>query len=264
MEIGMNAAKAVVQGNWKRKLKRWLFNRYFRWEIFDPRPEIPDVEADFWPLHDACKPFTMTSTERLYALYKAVEYIVRCDVPGDFVECGIWRGGSVMMMALTLRKLGAARRIHCFDTFEGMPPPTDVDIKRDTGETAAAILARTEKREGDHFWGIAGLDLARRNIASTGYPLDLVSFHKGRVEETIPGEAPGQIAILRLDTDWYESTQHELVHLYPRLVSGGVLIIDDYGYWQGSTKATDEYLAQSRTKLLLNRIGDQGRIAVKP
>src|SRR4029077_10587503 len=84
----------------------------------------PDLDPGFAPLYEACRHATMTSVERLYALYKAVEYAVRAGVDGDFVECGVWRGGSVMMMALALQRFGdAGRKLHCFDTFAGMPPP---------------------------------------------------------------------------------------------------------------------------------------------
>ena len=227
------------------------------------QPRLPDLDSEFWPLYAACGAATMTSVERLFALYKAIEYLSRHDIRGGFVECGVWRGGSVMMMALALQKFGARRNIYCFDTFEGMPPPTSEDIRHDSGESAASILARSERREGDLMWGIAGLDLVKRNVASTGYPMELVSFCKGRVEETIPTSAPPQIALLRLDTDWYESTKHELVHLYPRLVSDGVLIVDDYGFWRGARKAVDEYFRERHEKVLLNRIDDTGRIAIR-
>ena len=205
----------------------------------------------------------MTSIERLYALYKAIEYVVRSDISGDFVECGVWRGGSVMMMALALNRLGATRRIACFDTFDGMPAPGAEDASLATGESAASILARTRKRDGDHIWAIAALDLVRQNVDSTGYPADLVSYHPGRVEDTLPAEAPPSVALLRLDTDWYESTKHELVHLYPRLVKGGILIIDDYGFWRGSRKATDEYMTECKTNLFLSRIDDAARIGIR-
>ena len=78
----------------------------------------------------------------------------------------------------------------------------------------------------------------------------------------IPKYLPGEIALLRLDTDWYKSTQHELIHLYPLLVGSGVLIIDDYGHWQGAKKAVDEYFSDK--KILLNRIDYTGRISIKP
>ena len=245
----------------KRKLKRWLLDRYFRWEALAAERE--DIEADFWPLHDACKPFTLTSAERLYALYKTVEYLTRQQIPGDFVECGVWKGGSVMMMALALQKFGdMTRRIHCFDTFEGMTAPTEFDVHRDTKESASVTLARSERRE-DNLWVIAPLEVVQRNMAGTGYPTDLVTYHRGKVEDTVPGSAPGQIALLRLDTDWYESTKHELIHLYPPLVRGGILIIDDYGEWQGARKAVDEFLGETKPRLFLSRIDQTGRVAVK-
>src|SRR5262249_58217181 len=105
----------------------------------------------------------------------AVEHTVRHDVPGDFVECGVWRGGSVMTMALALQRLGATRRIHCFDTFEGMPPPTGADVRHETGEDAAAVLARTPRPDRGYMLAMAALDLVKQNIRSTGYPDELVS-----------------------------------------------------------------------------------------
>ena len=221
---------------------------------------LADMDQEFWPLHEACRAATLTSAERLYALYKAVEYIVRNDIPGDFVECGVWRGGSVMMMALALRHFGGlGRRLHCFDTFEGMSPPGPRDIRHDTGEFATDIL-----QDRSHaFWAVATLDVVRENLAKTDYPPELVTYCQGKVEETLPSAAPSRIALLRLDTDWYESTKHELVHLYPRLAMGGVLIIDDYGFWRGARQATDEYFRDIPSATLLNRTDATGRIGVK-
>jgi O-methyltransferase len=247
----------------KSTIMRRLCGREFQSGARTP-PQLPDVEPQFWPLCETCRPFTMTSTERLYALYKAVEHVVSRGVAGNLVECGVWRGGSVMMMGLTLKALGATKHIHCFDTFEGMPPPTAADVRHETGESAAGILARTEKKDGDYMWAVASLDDVLKNVGSTGYPLSLVSFERGRVEKTIPAAAPLQIALLRLDTDWYESTKHELEHLYPRLSPGGVLIIDDYGFWRGARKAVDEYMAGLKNPPFLARIDDTGRIAIIP
>jgi len=114
------------------------------------------------------------------------------------------------------------------------------------------------------MWALAPLERVQQNMASTGYPAELVRYHKGKVEDTLPEAAPDGVALLRLDTDWYESTRHELVHLYPRLASGGVLIIDDYGFWRGSREATDEYLESVGWPVLLTRVDQSGRIGVKP
>jgi len=118
-------------------------------------------------------------------------------------------------------------------------------------------------KESGVVWAYGALEEVKRNLLSTGYPAERIFFVKGKVEETIPMSAPAQIALLRLDTDWYESTYHELVHLYPRLSSGGVLIIDDYGHWKGARRAVDAYISEQKLRLLLNRIDYTGRICVK-
>src|SRR5438034_593928 len=138
--------------------------------------------------------------------------------------------------------------------------PTEKD-RTNIGEPAADVLRRRPKTS--NVWAIAGLDDVREGMAETGYPAERVHFHPGRVEETIPGEAPAEIALLRLDTDWYESTRHELVHLYPRLSEGGVLLVDDYGHWAGAKRAVDEYFATEAPPLLLSRIDYTGRIGIK-
>jgi hypothetical protein len=204
----------------------------------------------------------MTTPPRVYALVRAVEYVASRDVPGAIVECGVWRGGSMMAAALTLRRVGAANRnLYLYDTFAGMPPPSEADTTR-SGECAADLLAQND--ETSHIWAIASLEDVRTAMLSVGYPQDRIHFVEGLVEETLPGTAPDEIALLRLDTDWYESTKHELEHLYPRLAPGGVLILDDYGHWQGARRAADEYLAENGITLLLNRIDSTARLAVKP
>ena len=205
----------------------------------------------------------MTSVERLYALYKAVEYLCAAKIPGSFVECGVWRGGSMMCAALSLMRAGdTSRPLYLYDTFEGMVSPEAIDVDL-TGQPASAQLATEQRGADSHIWAYSPLDAVRENIASTGYPASMVHYVKGPVEETIPGTMPDSIALLRLDTDWYASTRHELQHLFPRLVKGGVLIIDDYGHWQGARRAVDEYFAGGDVKILLNRIDYTGRIGVR-
>ena len=229
-----------------------------------PSAALADLEPEFWPLYEACRAQTMTSVERLYALYKAVEYVVRHAIPGDFVECGVWRGGSMMMLALALQSFGIFDRVlYGFDTFEGMPMPDEVDVRHADGAPAAALLAQSPKTENEPMWALSSFETVVRNIAATGYPPQHVTCIIGRVEETLSAHAPERIALLRLDTDWYGSTKHELVHCYPRVATGGVVIVDDYGFWRGSRQATDEYLAETGARLLLNRIDDTGRIGVK-
>jgi O-methyltransferase len=207
-------------------------------------------------------PYTMTTPQRIYALVRGVEYVMRTRVPGALVECGVWRGGSMMAVALTLLRLGITdRELYLFDTFQGMTEPGEEDVKH-SGERAAGLLA-SENRES-HYWAVAPLEQVRAAVLSVGYPHERIHFVEGPVEETLPEEAPEHVALLRLDTDWYSSTKHELVHLYPRLVQRGVLMVDDYAYWQGAKKAVDEYIAENHLPLLLNRIDYTARIAVKP
>ena len=173
-------------------------------------------------------------------------------------------------MAVALRILDEgmnARDLWLYDTFEGMTDPTEEDIRARDGLSAAEKFdaARTAypQDRSDWFWAEASLEDVRANLSSTGYPDELINYVEGPVETTIPGTVPEQIALLRLDTDWYESTRHELEHLYPRLAVGGVLIIDDYGHWQGARRAVDEYLAATGARLFLSRIDYTGRLAVK-
>jgi hypothetical protein len=221
-----------------------------------------DIEPEFWQAYQRCRPFTMTSLERCYALWKAARHVADAGIPGDVVECGVWRGGSSMLAALGLMsREDLGRRLHLFDTFEGMTPPTDDDVSA-FGEVAQETWA-SNQREAHNDWCYADRDDVRRNMDSTGYPADLVNLVQGPVEKTIPDAAPESIAILRLDTDWYESTAHELRHLYPRLARGGVLIVDDYGHWQGARRAVDEYFGNGGPPVLLSRIDYTGRIGIR-
>jgi O-methyltransferase len=210
----------------------------------------------------------MTSPARLQALIDAVRYCVERRLQGAFAECGVWRGGSVLAMILALQDLHAEPRdIYLFDTFEGMTAPTDRDVSPiDPPALETWKAAETTERQP---WAemfdpeVFNEDSVRETLLATGYPRERLHFVRGPVEETIPENAPDEIALLRLDTDWYESTRHEMEYLYPRLIDGGVLIIDDYGHWEGARKAVDEYFESLGNPVLLNRIDYTGRIAVK-
>lgn len=210
------------------------------------------------------KPFTMTTPERIVGLRAAAKYVCANRLPGDFVECGVWRGGSSMAAALTFMEMGdTSRDLWLFDTFEGMPPPQAVDVRYD-GVSAQALLDSHARTTDDHYWAVAPLEDVNANLTAIGYPREKWHCIKGRVEETIPAQAPASIALLRLDTDWYESTKHELEHLYRRVTPGGVIIIDDYGWYDGARKAVDEFLGTLAFKPLLNRLDQTGRLLIKP
>ncbi len=228
----------------------------------DGQPSYPpDFDEKLRSQIDAVRPFTMTTPERLFGLASAIDYVVARRIPGAIVECGVWRGGSMMFSALRLLDHRATdRELVLMDTFEGMAPPTDDDVDV-SGRTAARLLEEDTERTG-WAWAVAGEDDVRHNMATTGYPPERIRFVRGRVEDTVPAEAPDVIALLRLDTDWYESTMHELEHLVPRVSPGGVLIIDDYGHWQGAKRAVDEYFADK--PVLLHRLDYTGRMTVLP
>lgn len=210
------------------------------------------------------EPFTMTSWGRLWALLESVRYAEEADIPGAFVECGVWRGGSVMAMAYKLLELdGATRDLWLYDTFAGMTSPTPADIDATTGVSAASALAATAVGNGDNIWCVAGLTDVRANVSSTGYPAERVTYVEGDVATTLLAEAPEQISILRLDTDWYESTRMELDVLYPRLAPGGICILDDYGHWQGARQAVDEYFSVNAPRPLIMPVDFSGRIFIK-
>lgn len=207
------------------------------------------------------RPFTMTSVNRMAALVDAVTYVTQNEIPGDIAECGVWRGGSMMAVALTLLAHGDRNRsLFLYDTFEGMSPPTPHDIDLN-GVPAAKQLGGDSPGTG--IWCYAGIDEVRANILSTGYPEEKIHLIKGKVEDTIPCVLPSGLSLLRLDTDWYESTKHELEHLYPLLHAKGVLIIDDYDHWKGARKAVDEFFQSRGDKIYLHRIDYTGRLLIK-
>ena len=227
----------------------------------EDKKRLADVSPEIWNTIERARPFTMTSPERLATLCMAVEYVAGNEVAGSFVECGVWRGGSSMAAAWTFARLGHLVDMFLFDTFEGMSEPSKEDVSGHTGQSAAQLLAGADQTS--EIKAYAPIMDVRSNMESTGYPLSLLHFVQGKVEETVPSSAPDQISILRLDTDWYESTKHDLLHLFPRLSRNGILIIDDYGDWVGARKAVDEYFAAHGLKPFLARIDTTGRVYVK-
>jgi hypothetical protein len=208
--------------------------------------------------------YTMTSSERLWSLLQAVSYVSREGVPGDLVECGVWRGGSIMAIALRLKELGVTdRQIWLYDTFEGMTEPTAFDVEADTGRNASDLLDTTAVGDGNNVWAKSSIDSVQDNVASTGYPMNRMTFVAGDVATTLRQEVPSQISLLRIDTDWYESTKTSMEVLYPRLSLGGVCILDDYGHWAGARQAVDEFFAASDSRPLMHPIDYSGRIFIK-
>lgn len=246
-----------------RRIRRW-----------DSRHRFIDLDESSRSIIRTVDPYTLTSGERVAALCTSVDYIVDHDIPGAFVECGVWRGGSLMAMLLRLRERGITDRdVFGFDVWRGMGPsgfpyqPTDEDVlfngtsvqsSMNPGRISKVFYEQIMPRF-THFK--PSRDDVFALLTSTGYPPERIHLVAGPVEDTLPANAPETIALLRLDTDLYESTRHELEHLYPRIPVGGVLAIDDYGYFKGVRKAVDEYFKGHR--ILLHRDGPSVRFAIK-
>ena len=223
----------------------------------------PDFERRHIEIINKVISYSITSEERIYALIESVRYILKNDIKGDFVECGVYKGGSMMAVALTLLTEGINNRdLYLFDTFEGMPAPGKEDIDL-WGRPASEVFHKKRISDVSSTWMNSSLAEVKQAMASTGYPAERMHFIKGLVENTIPEKAPELISLLRLDTDWYKSTIHEMVHLYPRLSSGGIVIVDDYGHFSGAKKAVDEYFQTKRNTPYFHRIDYTGRLAIK-
>lgn len=230
------------------------------YELGTVPPTEPDMTPDELRIWQAVQPYTMTSLPRILSLMRAVRFTAEQRIPGAVVECGVWRGGSMMAIALTLLSMDAERDLYLFDTYSGMSSPTPKDVTY-RGEAASDLLATAQRT--DAIVAQAELAEVRDNLARTGYPAARLHFVAGRIEDTVPHLAPPMIALLRLDTDWYESTRHELEHLYPRLAPNGIIIIDDYGHWAGARKAVDEYVAALDPPPFLHRIDYTARAFTK-
>lgn len=175
---------------------------------------------------------TSVSAERIQNVLDLVAAVVLHRIPGDLVEIGVWKGGLVMAMALKCKQLGDMRTIHAYDTFEGMTPAENIDV--DLGGVPAIS-------NFENVRSYSSFQETKANIDQAGYP-GTIAFHKGDIVLTPAHDVPGQIALLRLDTDWYASTTFEMRVFEPRVAAGGFVIVDDYGHWKGCKQAVDEFL----------------------
>ena len=191
------------------------------------------------------RPYTMCSSARLRGLYRAARHVVENGVPGDIVECGVARGGSAALMALVLRQLESDKSVWAFDTFEGIPAPTE----QDPDYVIASLY--TGKFRGD-------LEEMKNTFRTLGIQ-ERFRFVQGRFEDTLPETRVGPIALLHIDGDWYSSVKACLEHLYDRVSPGGVIQLDDYGFWQGAEKATDEFLSKRNLPRNLIKLDYSGR-----
>lgn len=206
--------------------------------LFAKQKGIPlFVSDDFVRCYMPYHALTLVTWDACHTLYNAILHVIRNRVDGDIVECGVFKGGvSAFMAKVLVDQSSTHRKLYLCDTYEGMTVPDENDLSgADSSKSSTAINL--------YFPGLAKIDerSVKRVVLNTGYPAENVVIVKGPVEETLPQQAPDKISILRLDTDWYKSTLHELDTLMSRVSRYGIVIIDDYASWDGSRKAFHEY-----------------------
>ena len=208
--------------------------------------------------------YTMTSVPRLVNTLKSCRYAVENNIPGDFVECGVWRGGNGILAKKVFERMGSKKKVWMYDTFAGMTEPTKLDVEA-RSRASAKPTYNANQMATHNEWCYASLEDVKENCRKSGVDLDSIHFIEGDVGETLARNEnlPTRICVLRLDTDWYESTKTELGILYPLVSKKGVLIIDDYGFWEGSRKAVDEYFDQMPLKPLFYVVDTTARSAIK-
>lgn len=181
-------------------------------------------------------PYSMTSKERIDCLFDSLEYIKNNNIIGDYVECGVWKGGNILGILKYLEYYQNFNNdIYLYDTFSGMTTPEEIDVDLNSNK-AKDIL--------QNVLCYSSLEEVKNNLSiSNIYPKEKIKFIVGDVCKTldIKENLPDKISLLRLDTDWYSSTKKELEILWDKLVQNGILIIDDYGHWNGCKKAVDEF-----------------------
>ena len=249
-----------------RKYMRSLVQRtgydFHRLYLEPVRPvEFNDKDEAIWKL---VEPYTLTGLTRCFALMKATRYVLDHSIPGSLVECGVWRGGSSMLMAATLLSEGSKNReLWLYDTFTGMSTANDFDVDYLGLAAKDQMLEQQRSVNEINVWCYSPLDEVKNNMSLTGYPEYQLKYVVGDVCDTLLTEIPESISLLRLDTDFYESTRAELEVLYPRLSKGGVIILDDYGHWNGARLAVDEFLESNSLRPLIHNVDFSCRMFIK-
>ena len=218
---------------------------------------------NFLKYYRICKEFSINvSYQRYLSLFQSLQYILKNKIKGDIVECGVFRGGSAMMICYILRFfLVKNKKVWLYDTYEGMSSPSAVDT--DLNNKKAEDFLKIKKIENiNNVWAFSSLNSVKNNIKKTNFNIKNCVFVKGKVETTLKKKTPKSISLLRLDTDFYKSTQAELKYLYNLVSPGGIIIIDDYGHWKGCKIAVDQFFKNKKNILFLN-IDYTGIIGIK-
>ena len=248
----MNWRKAIINSTKAKKIAKLinlLLKRFgLKIKRFTPSGEVftaMDASSVDLKIYQSVSSFTLADPDPILSLIQSVRYVIENKTEGDFVECGTWRGGCAMAIALTLLDLGVTNRvIWVYDTFTGMTEPSALDFVNDKHRTSGKeLLQKYNSLTTESDWERVSLEGVRQSLISTGYPIQNFRLVKGSVLDTLDLDLPEVVCLLRLDTDWYDSTKKELEVIYPKLSEGGVCIVDDYGAWAGSKQAVDEYFS---------------------
>jgi hypothetical protein len=245
-------------------LKRFIGYRLYKIEKFNFSINFPEASLSEIKLMNMCSKYSMTGYDRLFFLIKAINYVRLNNVSGDFVECGVWKGGNLILFQKMISKFNLKKKIYAFDTFEGMTQPLEIDRMLNNGPWAKDLMIQELKdKNKTNIHCYSPLNEVMNNFKKNTLNKKNLICIKGPVERTlvINNNLPKKISILRLDTDFYESTKIELEVLFPLLENNGILIIDDYGCWQGAKKAVDEYFLNK--KFTMFKIDITGRFIIK-
>lgn len=247
-------------------LSNLLFFRANEKRIFESMEDIGEARK----LIQQIRPYTMLPEARLVSLYAQVKHCELNNVKGGYMECGVWKGGAVGLMALTNQRYGASRRhLYLFDAFDDICPPDpklDGDqaiqdtLKYSNTEDIKNIRSATSKPIKGFYDALGGKGTLSQNrkllISQIRYGEEYVHFYKGWFKNTMPKaySRVNNLAILRIDADWYASVSICLQYFYPKVVKGGFIIIDDYGYYEGCTKAVNDYFSEHHIRLYANNV----------
>lgn len=260
----IEARRKFVLGRMNRIIKHKIaglikgVTNHFGYEV---RQFPQDITKEDMEIINYSIKYTVLDHSTIKSMIDAVKYLESNNIKGSFVECGVLKGGMIIAMIKTLQQLGINdREFYLYDTFYGMANPSEFDtrVSGEAGVTGKTVI------DNKNLLGIP-LPQVKKNVLGTGYDASKIHFVEGMVEDTLPKNDLHDIALLRLDTDFYNSTKAELEYLYPKLSTNGILIIDDYGVWAGAKKATDEYFIKNQEQIFLSRIHPLGgRIGIKP
>jgi O-methyltransferase len=243
----------MADQNTRTTVNEVVVGRRYAWNEAKEREWHPDIHDDeFWEITREVWDYTVLGSAALYNIYTSIDYVVSARINGDFVECGVFMGGSIMFTAeMCKRHRLTDRAIYALDTFRGFVRRSELDVDFHGKEFGFPVENAESQRT-----------IAEANIRSVGWRADLVNIVEGDVLDTCHSLPTQQIAVLRLDTDTYDTTKVELEALYPRVSPRGVVIVDDYGWGRGQRAAVDEYFAHQRVCIM--RIDQYTSAFVKP